>query len=101
MMFHLGFELPVRVPPEIDADSQALTPFEADLIKKQIRKNSLVIESFIQRIDLFVNAEKYPHQEAFIEKIRRRMFLLMEENDTFRHLLWRHVQGCNVRYLAE
>ncbi len=101
MMFHLGFELPVRVPQTIDADSQELTPFEAQIIKKQIRKNSLVVESFIQRIDLFVNAEKYPRQEAFIEKIRQRMFLLMEENDTFRRLLWRHVQARNIRHLAE
>lgn len=100
-MFHIGFELPARIPPKMEADSQELTPFEEDLIKKQIRKNSIVIESFIQRIDLFVNAEKYPHREAFIEKLRQRMFILMEENDTFRHLLWRHVQGHSAARLAE
>ena len=93
MAFHLGFELPVPPPaPVMDSDSEALTPYEFQIIKAQVRKNSHLIDSFVQRIDLFVNQEKYPHREAFIEKLRRRMFLLMEENDTFRRLLWRHYQ---------
>ena len=91
MTFHLGFELPT--PPVIDADSEALTPFEVEIIKKQIRKNSEVVESYVKRIHLFVNLEKYPKDEKFIQKLRDRMFLLMEENDTFRRLLWRHLQG--------
>ena len=91
MVFHLGFELPE--PPLLDADEEGLTPYEVEIIKKQIRKNAAVIDSYIRRIDLFVNKEKYPQKEKFIEKIRDRMFLLMEENDTFRRLLWRHLQG--------
>ncbi len=91
MVFHLGFELPK--PAVLDADQEELTPFEVEIIKRQIRKNADVIDSYIKRIDLFVNQEKYPKQEQFIEKIRERMFLLMEENDTFRDLLWRHLQG--------
>jgi len=100
--FHLGFELPLRTrqwvgreaaPPALDPETNRLTPAEAQIIKKQIRKNAEIIHTYIQRLDLFVNQEKYPRQESFIQKIRERMFLLMEENDTFRHLLWRHLQG--------
>jgi len=92
MAFHLGFELPVPLAPVLDADSDTLTPYEAQIIRGQIRKNSEIIDSYVRRIDLFVNQEKYPHREVFIEKLRRRMFLLMEENDTFRRLAWRHFQ---------
>lgn len=87
MVFHLGFELPEA--PALDADREELTPAEVEIIKKQIRKNSEVIDSYVQRIDLFVNKERYPKQEKFVQVIRERMFLLMEENDTFRRLLWR------------
>ena len=97
MAFHLGFELPAPPETTLDADSETLTPYELDLIKKQIRKNSQVIDSYIKRIDLFVNQEKYPKLESFIEKLRDRMFLLMEENDTFRRLLWRHFQTEKIR----
>lgn len=93
MAFHIGFELPVRPSRTLDADSSALTGFEVEIIRQQIQKNSAVIDSYVRRIDLFVNCEKYPHRESFIQKIRDRMFLLMEENDTFRRLLWRHLQS--------
>ena len=97
MAFHLGFELPTPPPRILDADSETLTPYEAQIIKRQVQKNSEVIDSYVKRIDLFVNREKYPGREPFIEKIRERMFLLMEENDTFRRLLWRHVQSESTR----
>lgn len=90
-MFHLGFELPA--PRVLDADREGLTPGELEIIKKQIRKNADVIDSYVKRLDLFVNQERYPKQEKFVKKIRDRMFLLMEENDTFRRLLGRHLQG--------
>lgn len=91
MIFHLGFELPE--PAVLDAESERLTSSEAGIIRKQIRKNAGIIDSYVHRIDLFVNQEKYPPGEEFVRKIRERMFLLMEENDTFRRLLWRHLQG--------
>ena len=91
MAFHLGFELPQ--PETLEPEGDRLTPHEVSIIKRQIRKNSDVIDTFIQRIHLFVNQEKYPRHEAFVEKLRKRMFLLMEENDTFRRLLWCHLQG--------
>ncbi len=76
----------------MDADQDGLTPYELEIIRRQIRKNAEVIDSYIKRLDLFVNQERYPKQETFLEKIRDRMFLLMEENDTFRRLLWHHLQ---------
>ena len=91
MVFHLGFEL--LEPRVLDAEGEELTPYELEIIKKQIRKNADVIDSYVKRIDLFVNKEKYPKQEKFAKKIRDRMFLLMEENDTFRRLLWHHLQS--------
>lgn len=91
VVFHLGFELPK--PRVLDADQEELTPYEFEIIKKQIRKNAEVIDSYVKRLDLFLNQEKYPKQEKFVKKIRDRMFLLMEENDTFRQLLWHHLQG--------
>ena len=90
MAFHLGFELPA--PPVLDAEGEGLTREEVRIIKRQIRKNADVIDSYVSRVDLFVNQEQYPCREKFIERIRERMFLLMEENDTFRRLLWRHYQ---------
>jgi hypothetical protein len=93
--FHLGFELPA--PPFLDAESDTLTSTEVDILRSQIRKNACVIDSYIQRIDLFVNQEKYPKGVAFVAKLRRRMFLLMEENDTFRRRLWAHFQGKEER----
>ena len=94
-MFHLGFELPA--PPVLDSGTEELTPYETEIVTKQIRKNSEVVESYVKRIDLFVNAEKYPKDEPFIKKLRERMFLLMEENDTFRRLLWQDQQAKQTR----
>lgn len=95
MAFHLGFELPPR--PVLDADREELTPSEVLIIRMQIRKNAEVVDSYVRRIDLFVNQEKYPKGEKFLERLRARMFLLMEENDTFRRLLWRHLQGASAK----
>ena len=92
MIFHLGFELPQPVSKELNADSDDLTAEELKIIKAQIRKNAVMIDDHVSRLDLFVNKEKYPRRAAFIEKIRERLELLMEENDTFREVLWKHFQ---------
>lgn len=92
MVFHLGFELPPPAStPPLAPDTDQFTRQEMAILRQQIRKNAEVIDTYIRRIDLFVNQEKYPQREAFIQKIRRRMFLLMEENDTFRRVLCRHL----------
>ena len=92
MIFHLGFELPERPSTELDHESAHLTREEIRILKKQIRSNSMIVDQHVSRLELFVNKERYPHREVFLEKIRRRMELLMAENDTFRKVLWKHYQ---------
>lgn len=90
MIFHLGFELPASVSTELDHEKQDLTPEEIKILRRQITRNSMFINEHVSRLDLLVNKERYPRRAIFIEKIRRRLELLMEENDTFRKTLWKH-----------
>ncbi len=93
MIFHLAYERVRKPELSFDEDSKLLTETELDIIKKQIRKNALVIDEYVEKIHLLVNLEKYPPSETFIHRLRERMFLLMEENDTFRKVLWSHYQA--------
>ncbi len=92
MIFHLGFELPEPVSKELNADSPEFTAEEIKILKSQIRKNAVMIDDYVSRLDLFVNKEKYPRKAEFVNKLRQRLELLMEENDTFREVLWTHFQ---------
>lgn len=92
MIFHVGNDLPTPETRELNCESPALTCEETRIIKTQIRKNMVLIDSYIRRIDLFVNQERYPSHVEFVAKLRERLFLLMDENDTFRKVLWRHYQ---------
>lgn len=100
MILHVGYEIPAVQSQQLDAETERFTPEEVRIVKDQIRKNMALIDHHIRRIDLFVNQEQYPHQEAFIEKLRSRLFLLMEENDTFRTVLWKHLQRENMGALS-
>ncbi|MDD5085936.1 MAG: hypothetical protein PHE61_07880 [Candidatus Omnitrophica bacterium] len=79
----------LTVLPKTD---ELLTPAEYKIIWEQIRKNAEVIERYIDRIDLLVNKERYPRNAPEVERIRERLNILIEENDTFRRVFWRHVQ---------
>ncbi len=92
MIIHFGVDLPQPKATHLDHEALDLTPEEARIIKEQIRKNARSINEHIERLDLFVNKEKYPHKEAFLNKIRNKLYLLMDENDTFRKVLWKHTQ---------
>ncbi len=92
MIFYLDCDIPKPESKKMDHESSALTAEEFRIIKRQIRKNSEIIDNFVGRLDLLVNKEGYPRQAVFIQKIRRRLMLLMEENDTFRSVLWKHYQ---------
>ena len=96
MIFHLGFELPKKETVVLDPASTELTTGEAAILKKQIRKNSTLIDVYVGRLDLLVNTEGYPRRAAFIHKIRRRLELLMEENDTFRKVYWKYFQSRDI-----
>jgi len=93
MIFHLDCEIPKPESKKLDHESSSLTAEEFRIIKQQVRKNSEIIDHFVGRLDLLVNKERYPRQAVFIQKIRRRLMLLMEENDTFRSVLWTHYQA--------
>ncbi|MCB9799533.1 MAG: hypothetical protein H6757_02100 [Candidatus Omnitrophica bacterium] len=90
MIFHLGFELPQKEDRRLDHESCRLTPEETRILKRQIRRNSITINEMVARLDLLVNKEKYPHREDFINKLRDRLEVLMDENDTFRRVLQHH-----------
>lgn len=96
MPFHLLCEIPEPVSREINSEVPELTPEELRILKSQIRLNSLRIEEDVKRLELFVNKEKVPASELFLLKIRHRMKIAMEENDTFRKVLWTHCQSQDV-----
>ncbi|MDP3919760.1 MAG: hypothetical protein Q8R76_03020 [Candidatus Omnitrophota bacterium] len=92
MIFHLGTEIPERSEATLDHERIELTKTEGDIIKTQIRKNSVLVDEYVGRLDLLLNKERYPQHAVFIKKIRRRLELLMDENNTFRKVLWAHLQ---------
>jgi hypothetical protein len=93
VLFHLCYETKPKRDLSFDPESRLLNPTEAAIVRTQIRKNAEVIDSYVEKIHLFVNLEKYPAKEMFVERLRKRMFLLMDENDTFRKVLWAHYQA--------
>ncbi|HOW59485.1 MAG TPA: hypothetical protein PLO78_07160 [Candidatus Omnitrophota bacterium] len=94
MILHFGYDMPMPELTELDAESAVFTPEEVRILKIQIRKNMRAIDDYVKRIDLFVNHERHPDRIGLIEKLRQRLFILMEENDTFRKALWKHLQQC-------
>lgn len=92
MIFHFGFELPVPQSTVMNHEVASLTQEETRIIKKQIRQNAAVADQYVAKLELFVNQERYPAKAVFVQKLRRRLELLMEENDTFRKVLWKHYQ---------
>ena len=97
MIFYYGTDLPKKVPQTLNHEVPELTNKETEIICDQIRKNSRLVEVYLQRLDLLVNKEKYPQAAIFIKKMRRRMELLIEENDTFRKVLWKHYQVAELQ----
>ncbi len=92
MIFHFGFELPVPVSTVMNHETPGLTQEETRIIRKQIRQNAAIADQYVAKLELFVNKERYPSNAVFIQKIRRRLEILMEENDTFRKVLWKQYQ---------
>jgi len=96
MILHMGHDLPVKEETTLDCDSPVFTSEEARIIKSQIRKNMAVIDDYIRRIDLFVNHEHHASRTGLIERLRERLWVLMDENDTFREALWKQYQNLGV-----
>ena len=96
MIFHLSYELPKPETKALDAESPDFTPEEIRILKQQIKSNTAMVHKYVMHIDLLVNKEPSSGRAVFIEKLRRRMELLMEENDTFRKTLWKHLQSVEM-----
>lgn len=94
MIFHLGTEIPAKPStPPLDEQSPRLTEKETEILRAQIRRNSKTAHEYLLRLDLLLNKEKYPQNAVFIKKLRRKLELLMDENDTFRKVLWADCQN--------
>ena len=65
---------------------------EVALLQKQIRVNSLLIDYFIEIIDLLANKERCPKDANTLLRFRKRLEIAIAESDTFRKVLWKHVQ---------
>jgi hypothetical protein len=96
MILHLGHDLPVKEVSTLDCESPAFTSEEMRIVKNQIRRNMAVIDEHVRRIDLFVNHERHASRAGLIEHLRERLGVLMEENDTFRKVLWKQYQNLGV-----
>ncbi len=98
MILHLGHDLPVKETRALDCGSSSFTPEEVRIVKNQIRRNMAVIDEHIRRIDLFVNHERHVSREGLVKRLHERLWILMEENDTFRKVLWKQYQnlGANL-----
>ena len=69
-----------------------LTDREVELLQKQIRFNSVLIDYYIETIDLLVNKERCPKDANPLVRLRKRLEIAIAESDTFRKVLWKHVQ---------
>ena len=70
-----------------------LAEWEIEVLQKQIRANSFVIDYYIHAIDLLVNKERCPKDANTLVRLRNRLSVAIEENDTFRRVLWCHAQS--------
>lgn len=72
---------------------------EEKIIKEQIVKNGTIITGLIKRIELLVNREGHKQDSVVVCDLRKRLVLVMEENDTFRRVYWRHVQCADESFV--
>ncbi len=69
-----------------------LTQLEEKIIRDQIKKNSKVIDWLVYKVDLLMNKEGHKRDSDPVVALREKMSVLTAENDTFRKVLWRHVE---------
>ncbi len=69
-----------------------LTEREVELLMKQVRYNSVLIDHYIKAIDMLVNKEICPKDANTLIFLRNRLSVAIAESDTFRKVLWKHKQ---------
>lgn len=72
--------------------SGLLNEWQEKVIRQQIRKNSAAIEVLIYKVDLLKNKEGCPKNANTLVRLRKQLVISMDENDTFRKVLSRHLQ---------
>ena len=77
-------------PQGLREEDFLLTPEQVEILEEQIRKNTDRIGEFVAALDRLVNLEGFSANHPRVERIRARMELLMDENNTFRQNLWRY-----------
>ena len=70
-----------------------LTEREETILRRQIRRNSRVIDSLVEKIDLLANRERCPKDANTLLRLRKQLSIEVEENDNFRKVLWRHLKA--------
>lgn len=68
-----------------------LTAHQEEIVRTQIKRNSLIINLIIKKIDLLANREKCPKDANTLLRLRKQLEIEMEENDNFRDVLTKHV----------
>ncbi|MBI1977420.1 MAG: hypothetical protein HYS55_01555 [Candidatus Omnitrophica bacterium] len=82
-----------RIDQLIEKSRQGfLEDWEVEVVRKQICSNSSLINHYIHAIDLLVNQERCPKDANTLTRLRTWLSVAMAENDTFRKVLWRHMQ---------
>lgn len=76
----------------VQSPSGFLTEREVTVLSKQIRSNSILIDHYIEVIDLLINKERCPKDANTLARLRNWLNIAIAENDTFRGVLWRHIQ---------
>ena len=76
----------------IQPSSGFLTEREVKILSHQIRSNSVLIDHYIEVIDLLINKERCPKDANTLARLRNWLNIAIAENDTFRRVLWHHTQ---------
>ena len=71
-------------------EESRLEPDQVEIVEDQIKKNKDHVDEYVSLIDRLVNIEHFPSNHEKVHHLRERMTLLMEENNTFRRVLWNH-----------
>jgi hypothetical protein len=74
------------------ARQKLLNKDEEKIIKDQLSKNAALISQIIAKIDLLMNKEGHHHDSNIVADFRQQLDVLINENDTFRKVYWKHVQ---------
>ena len=71
---------------------EILTESQENILRRQIRRNSFVIDAILKKIDLLANRERCPKDANTLLRFRKQLSIEVEENDNFRNVLSKHLR---------